>query len=196
VRRPRPRWRTTIGPAVSLAAAIGSFAGCWRADLPSIVSGNGKGNDAGAAAVPPPAQTDAGRIILAAEVDGGTPDAGTNVGRIALTVSLPIDASSGEVLSIGSLHLRLLPSDGTPATAFWLQLDRPPPTVTVNLDNIASSTSYTLEITSATTGGPACAASSPVFAVPTGATVRVFSALICDTDAGLVSAIGDPTATP
>ena len=145
---------------------------------------------------PPVVDTDAGRIILAAEVDGGA-DAAANVGRIALTVSLPIDASSGDVLSIGSLRLRLLPADGTPATAFSLQLDHPRPTVSVNLDDIASSTSYTLAVSGASAGGPACAAASPVFAVPNGATVRLFESLLCgNTDGGLVSTIGDPAATP
>jgi len=197
VRRQRPRWRATIGPAVSLAAALGSLVGCWRADLPSIVSGNGQGTDAGTAARPTPtADTDAGRIILAAEADGGRGDAGTNVGRIALTVSLPIDAGSGDVLSIGSLHVRLLPSDGTAAMAFWLELDRPRATVSVNLDDIASGITYTLEVTGAPAGGPACAAASPVFAVPTGATVRVLEALTCGTDAGLISTLGDPAPTP
>ncbi len=185
MRRQRPRWRATIGPAVSLAAALGSLVGCWRADLPSIVSGNGQGTDAGT-----------GRIILAAEADGGRGDAGTNVGRIALTVSLPIDAGSGDVLSIGSLHVRLLPSDGTAAMAFWLELDRPRATVSVNLDDIASGITYTLEVTGAPAGGPACAAASPVFAVPTGATVRVLEALTCGTDAGLISTLGDPAPTP
>ncbi len=178
-----------------MTAALGGLVGCWGADLPSIVSGNGERTDAATAAPPAPtAAADAGKIILAAEVDGGHADAGAAVGRIALTVSLPIDASSGDVLSIGSLNVRLLPADGTPAMAFWLQLDRPRPTVSVNLDGIASRTSYTLEVTAAPAGGPDCAAASPVFAVPTGATVRVLEALTCGTDAGLVSTLGDPSA--
>jgi hypothetical protein len=142
----------------------------------------------------PGAPDDAGSIILAVEADGATNDAWAT-GEIALSVSLPINTTTGEVLSLGSLGLQLLAPDLTSSRSLTLELSHSPGTVTVNLDGVVAGGPYRLETSATPAPGVACAGSSPPFLVTAGATVRVIESLLCGGDAGLTPTFDDPEAT-
>jgi hypothetical protein len=173
-------------------ALAGAVVGCWRADLPSVVSADPHPGDAATVPPPPASLEDAARIILAQTADGSASgDAGT--GEVALTVSLPVDTATGEVLRVGSLHVRLLSVSGSWSRALWVELPEPPASVSLNLDDVAAGGPYRLDIDAAPQGTAGCAGTSPAFSVLDGQTVRVLEALVCGGDGGLATTLSDPT---
>ena len=109
-------------------------------------------------------------------------------GSIALTIGLPIDTSTGQVASIGSLTVRLW-SDGRAPRSLTLELSHPSGEINLSLANIAAGGPYTLDVTATANAGVACAGSSPPFFVPALQTVRVLESMICGVDAGLASTL-------
>lgn len=162
--------------------------GCLGSDLPSVVSRSSP--DAAAQATPLGGSSEAsfgdGQIILEA-TDASQP-AVSESGEIALTVGLPIDTSTGQVASVGSLTVRLW-TDGRAPRSLTLQLSHSSAEINLSLTNIAAGGPYTLDVTATANGGFACAGSSPPFFVRALQTVRVLESVICGADAGLTSTL-------
>jgi hypothetical protein len=167
-----------------------------RGDLPSVVNRNTVHPDAASRAEPANSDSpdDAASIVLAVETDGSANDA-WGTGEIALVVSLPINTTTGQVLSVGSLRLQLWSPDRISSRSLTLELSQAPGTLTVNLDDVAAGGPYTLDAFATPAEGVACAGSSPPFVVLAGATVRVFESLLCDGDGGLTPTLDDPDPT-
>jgi hypothetical protein len=162
-----------------------------------VVNRNAAHPDAATVAVPanPGAPEDAASIVLGVATDGSAPDA-WGTGEIALSVSLPIDTTTGQVLRPGALRLQLFLPDRGSSRSLTLESSHAPGTITVNLDGVTAGGPYTLAIFATPSQGVACAGASPPFFVPAGATVRVIESLICDGDGGLTPTLDDPQATP
>jgi hypothetical protein len=164
--------------------------GCLGSDLPSVVS---RGSPDAANQAPPPIRSSVGDVEDAsfannlAVADASQPSVSES-GEIALTIGLPIDTSTGQVASLGSLTVRLS-SDGGAPRSLTLQLSHPSGEINLRLANIAAGGPYTLDLAATANGGVACAGSSPPFFVPALETVRVLESIICGADAGLTSTL-------
>ena len=130
-------------------------------------------------------------IVLSAQTDASVDDV-QGIGRIELTVGLPFNTTTGEVLSLGSLHIQLSTSDRASSRLLTLQLNQPPSAINLNLEGVTAGESYVLSISATPASGAACAGASPPFVVPAGQTVRVFEALVCSGDAGSSATLYDP----
>ncbi len=165
-----------------------AVAGCLGSDLPSVVS---RGSPD--AATPPIGSSgpsgssfNDGQITLE-PADASQPPVSES-GEIALTIGLPIDTSTGQIASLGSLTVRLW-SDGRAPRSVTLQLNHPSGEINLRLANIAAGGPYTLDLTTTANDGIACAGSSPPFFVPALQTVRVLESIVCGADAGLTSTL-------
>lgn len=157
-----------------------------------MVSADPPPGDAATVAPPPASLEDAARIILSETVDGSASD-DAGAGEVALTVSLPVDTATGEVLRVGSLHIRLLAISGDWSRALWVEVPDPPAAVSLNLDDVAAGGPYRLDVSAAPAGTTGCTGTSPTFSVADGETVRVLEALVCSGDGGLAPTLSDPT---
>ena len=168
----------TLGWLVALTCAVAA-GGCLKGDLPSVVT-----QDAPDAATPAPTVTRSsfadGQITLEA-TDASPP---SENGRIALTIGLPIDTSTGAVASVGSLTVRLR-SEGNAPRSVTLQLSHSSGQINLTLDDIAEGGPYTLDVIATANGDLSCAGSSPPFFVGALQTVRVLESVVCSGDAGL-----------
>ena len=154
-------------------------------DLPSVVS---RGSADAAAQGSPPIGLSLGDDATALEaVDASQPPAAES-GQISLTLGLPIDTSTGQVVSLGPLTIRLR-SDGGAPRSLTLQLSRPSGQVNLSLYDVAVGGPYTLDVIAAPNSTLACAGSSPPFFVNALETVRVVEVLLCNVDAGFASTI-------
>ncbi len=186
----RPRQATVRRTALWLFAGVWplGISGCLGGDLPSVVSRGSA--DAATQATPPLGSSGAsfadGQVTL--EASDASQPAASESGTIALTIDLPIDTSTGQVASLGSLTVRLS-SDGRTPRSLTLQPSQPSGEVNLSLHNIAAGGPYTLDVTTTVNGGVACAGSSPPFFVPALQTARVLESLICGADAGLASTL-------
>ena len=108
--------------------------------------------------------------------------------KIALTIGLPIDTSTGQVAGIGSLTVRLL-SDGEHSESLTLQLSHPSWQISLAIDDIAAGGPYTLDVIATADGDVTCLGSSPPFFVSADRTVRVLESIVCGGDAGLASTL-------
>ena len=162
--------------------------GCLEGDLPSVVSHGSP--DAATQTTPIPGSSESsfgdGQITLEA-ADASQPPASES-GEIALTIGLPIDTSTGQVASLGSLTVRLR-SDGRATRSLTLQLSQSSGEINLHFANIAAGGPYTLDVTTTAKAGIACGGSSPPFFVPALQTVRVLESLVCGADAGLTSTL-------
>ncbi len=109
-------------------------------------------------------------------------------GKIALTIGLPIDTSTGQVASVGSLTVRLWSEGHAPRTVTLL-LTHPSGQINLALDDVAAGGPYTVEVIATVNGDVACGASSPPFLVGALQTVRVLESIVCGADAGLTSTL-------
>jgi len=162
--------------------------GYLEGDLTSVVSRGSA--DAGTQATPRIGSSGAsfGDGQVTVETTDASPPAASESGAIALTIGLPIDTSTGQVASLGSLTVRLW-SDGRAPRSLTLQLSHPSGEVNLSLDNIAAGGPYTLDLAATANGGASCAGSSPPFFVPALQTVRVLESLLCAVDAGFASTL-------
>ncbi len=181
--------RTLLG-LVTIVWSLG-IGGCLAGDLPSVLSRSSP--DAATQATPlggssrgPEASFGDGQITL--ELADASQPAPPESGAIALTIGLPVDTSTGQVASIGSLTVRLW-SDGRAPRSLTLELSHPSGEINLSLANIAAGGPYTLDVTATANAGVACAGSSPPFFVPALQTVRVLESMICGLDAGLASTL-------
>jgi hypothetical protein len=122
-------------------------------------------------------------------VDASAADA-PSPGRIALTVSLPIDAATGDAVHLGSLEVDLRGPSGVMAGSLTLEPQNPVNRINLNLDGIAPGGPYILAVSSAFAGA-SCRGASPPFSVAAGETVRVYESLVCDSDGGLTPTFGE-----
>ncbi len=169
---------------LALACLVGLDA-CWRVDLPALATRASTVPDAAVVddPVPPPSELDgaSGNVIVLAVSDPA--DAGQTTGQIALSVGLPVDTTTGEVVAIGSVNIKLTTSDNTTARTLTLELGQPRVRVAINLTDVPAGGPYELEV-SGTAATTACVTASPKFSVPSGQTVRVAIALLCAGDGG------------
>lgn len=167
---------------LALACLLGEGA-CWRADLPALATRATAASDA--ATAPEPDATlsaiDAAENVI--EVTSGPSDAGQVTGQVALSLSMPVDTSTGQIVPVGSVLVELTASELAPPRALTLELGQPRQKVKITLSDVPAGGPYTLQ-TSATAGGFACTSSTPPFSVVQTETVDVFAALICAGDAG------------
>jgi hypothetical protein len=169
---------------LALACLVGLDA-CWRGDLAPLATRASAARDA--ALVDDPDLAPSGidgateNVIVLDVSDPG--DGGQATGQIALSVGLPIDTATGQVVAIGSVNIKLTSSDHTTARALTLQLGRPRAQVAINLTDVPAGGPYQLEVSGAA-AATACATPSPKFSVPSGQTVGVAIALVCLGDGG------------
>ena len=170
---------------VCLFATVGAVAGggCLESDLPSVVS---QGSTDATTQAPPPIRSSFGDGQVTLEPTDAS--IATESGKIALTVGLPIDTSTGQVASVGSLTVRLW-SDGHAPRSLTLQFSQSSGQINLALENIAAGGPYTLDVIATVNGDVACGGSSPPFFVSAQQTVRVLESVICDADAGLASTL-------
>jgi hypothetical protein len=159
--------------------------GCLGSDLPSVVS---RGSADAAVQGPPPLGLSLGDDATTLEAVDASPPPVSDSGQISLTIGLPIDTSTGQVVSLGPLTIRLRSEGGAPRS-LTLQLSRPSGQVNLSLYDIAAGGPYTLDVIAAPNGGLACAGSSPPFFVAALETVRVVEVLLCNADAGFASTL-------
>ena len=159
--------------------------GCLEGDLPSVVS---RGSADASTQATPPIESAFGDGQITLEGADASQLATSESGTIALTIGLPIDTSTGQLASLGSLTVRLW-SDGRAPKSLTLQLSHPSWELNLSLDNIGAGGPYTLDVTATANASVACAGSSAPFFVPALQTVRVLESLICDADAGLASTL-------
>ena len=184
--RMRPRQTVVRWTPLGWFAGVWLLAvgGCLGGDLPSVVSR--RSADAATQAMPPvrPSESSFGDGQITLETADASQPGASESGEIALTIGLPIDTSTGQVASIGSLTVRLWSAGGAPRS-LTLQLSRSSGEINLSLTNIAAGGPYTLDVTAAANGGVACAGSSPPFFVGALQTVRVLESVVCGADAGL-----------
>ena len=159
--------------------------GCLGSDLPSVVS---RGSVDASAQAPPPIGLSLGEDATTLEAADASQPAASESGEISLTLGLPIDTSTGQVVSLGPLTIRLR-SDGGAPRSLTLQLSRPSGQVNLSLYDVAVGGPYTLDVIAAPSSTLACAGSSPPFFVAALETVRVVEVLLCNADAGFASTI-------
>ena len=162
-----------------------AIGGCLGSDLPSVVS---RGSADAAPQAPPPIGLSLIDGATTLEAADASPPPASDSGEISLTIGLPIDTSTGQVVSLGPLSIRLR-SEGHAPRSLTLQLSRPSGEVNLSLYDIAAGGPYTLDVVATPNGGLACAGSSPPFFVAALQTVRVVELLLCNVDAGFASTL-------
>lgn len=169
---------------LALACLVGEGA-CWRGDLPPLATRASATPDAAVVDDPDPAPSGidgASENVIVLAV-GDPADAGQTTGQIALSVGLPVDTTTGQVVAIGSVNIKLTTSDRTTERTLTLELGQPRVQVAINLTEVPAGGPYELEV-SGTAANTACVTPSPKFSVPGGQTVRVAIALLCPGDSG------------
>jgi len=166
------------------ASSLG-VGGCLRGDLPSVVS---RSSADAASQSPPPIQSFVGDGSQTLQVADASQPPLAETGLIALTIGLPIDTATGQVVRLGSLTVRLR-SDGQTPRSLTLELNRPSGQINLTLYDIPAGGPYTLDVSATPSEGLSCAGSSPPFFVGALQTVRVLESLICGVDAGLTSTL-------
>ena len=186
----RPDQSAATGPLLWLFAGVSwlGVGGCLAGDLPSVVSRHSA--DAATQTTPPtqPSESSFGDGQITLEAADASQPAVSESGQIALTIGLPINTSTGQVASLGSLTVRLW-TDGRSPRSVTLQLNHPSGEINLSLANIAAGGPYTLDVATTANEGIACAGSSPPFFVPALQTVRVLESVVCGGDAGLASTL-------